>query len=761
MVNRRQLLKISALGTASFAAPLAYSASNITMAYNTGNAIGSTSPKDLSDNARNLDHLVNGSDPSYLDRKGVPRKSWKGMEGEHNADQTRRKSEFDNDQDNRAAQFNTFMDASGYEPPIPYDPGILLDRTTKTVSYLGNEYRAKGSFIPFTTTNWATDEAKLKLIGDDLLRQALANPTDPSKGARLVAGTIRVVNVKDLGAVGNGVTDDTDAIQAALDSIVNTPLTTQQRSGGATLFFPEGVYLISKPLVVKSVNTILAGAGAGATIIQATPGTFSADAGPDLHGKWMIIWDAAYVLSGDDLYNCHVFDLSLDFNNRTDVKGIWIGGGRNSSSIERVQFVRFYTHLVELGKSSRDFHSITQGFLVSNCLAIWDGNAGQHTADRDGILFVISGGNENTFFCVTAVSGAGETSTGTGFIVGSGSYNCGGNRFIACTASNFKASHITVSNVSGFVVGETITTGDGYKGIVSSVVGSTLRVITPIDGTSKYVPRASDSIGGGTSGVTTTITSAVFGKAWHLANSWSTVIESVADIESSVCGVFMDNSDATKCTQNVVRGGRFYSWTASCFVAFGRSQLNRCEADVYLSSVSVLPGAKYATTQFYTVGSLNASLIKFVSTDPTNSAIEYLAAGGINVRNSANTAIYAGKNGTGGVRVDNFRTDLFDANQVRLLDREGNVRIATENSGNGKVTANDGSGTPRVTVAYDGTVTVNSAPGKNVVIQQNGVSKIVVDDAGRIRMLGLTTAVPGAPEAVYKLADGTMKVTPP
>jgi len=94
MVNRRQLLKLSALGTASFAAPLAYSASKITMAYNTGNAIASTSPEDLSDNARNLDYLVNGENASYPDRKGVPRKSWKGMEGEFNADQSDRAEEY-------------------------------------------------------------------------------------------------------------------------------------------------------------------------------------------------------------------------------------------------------------------------------------------------------------------------------------------------------------------------------------------------------------------------------------------------------------------------------------------------------------------------------------------------------------------------------------------------------------------------------------------------------------------------------------------
>ena len=108
MVNRRQLLKLSALGTASFAAPLAAE---------------------------------------------------------------------------REVQFNAFMDASGYEEAIPYAPGILLDRTTKTVRYDGDEYRVKSQFLPLTTTNWATDSAKLKLIGDDSLRQDIANTTDTSKGA--------------------------------------------------------------------------------------------------------------------------------------------------------------------------------------------------------------------------------------------------------------------------------------------------------------------------------------------------------------------------------------------------------------------------------------------------------------------------------------------------------------------------------------------------------------------------------------------------
>ena len=47
-----------------------------------------------------------------------------------------------------------------------------------------------------------------------------------------------VVNVKDFGAVGDGVTDDTEAIQAALSA------------ASKAVFFPAGTYITTKTLVV-------------------------------------------------------------------------------------------------------------------------------------------------------------------------------------------------------------------------------------------------------------------------------------------------------------------------------------------------------------------------------------------------------------------------------------------------------------------------------------------------------------------------------
>lgn len=48
--------------------------------FNTGNPLGSNSPKDLYDNAENLDNGINGTALTWQDRRGVTRKSWNGIE---------------------------------------------------------------------------------------------------------------------------------------------------------------------------------------------------------------------------------------------------------------------------------------------------------------------------------------------------------------------------------------------------------------------------------------------------------------------------------------------------------------------------------------------------------------------------------------------------------------------------------------------------------------------------------------------------------
>lgn len=50
--------------------------------YNTGNPLGSTDPRDLYDNAENLDAGINGTADTWRDRFGRDRKSWDGIESD-------------------------------------------------------------------------------------------------------------------------------------------------------------------------------------------------------------------------------------------------------------------------------------------------------------------------------------------------------------------------------------------------------------------------------------------------------------------------------------------------------------------------------------------------------------------------------------------------------------------------------------------------------------------------------------------------------
>ena len=75
------------------------------------------------------------------------------------------------------------------------------------------------------------------------------------------------VNVKDHGAVGDGVTDDSAAFQAAIDDLSGT-------NGGGTLFVPDGVYMVANVQLKQGITVLgssstqygFTGAGYGAVL---------------------------------------------------------------------------------------------------------------------------------------------------------------------------------------------------------------------------------------------------------------------------------------------------------------------------------------------------------------------------------------------------------------------------------------------------------------------------------------------------------------
>lgn len=131
--------------------------------YNTGNPLGSTAVKDIYDNAESLDYRLNGPLFSYLDRLGVPRKSWAGI----------------------IEDFQQFLLNSGYEFIGDYDSGPLNITARNQIFVKDGEFwRASASLaLPYTTIeNWATDQDKFVSVGDAVLRQDLSTGT----GATLI-----------------------------------------------------------------------------------------------------------------------------------------------------------------------------------------------------------------------------------------------------------------------------------------------------------------------------------------------------------------------------------------------------------------------------------------------------------------------------------------------------------------------------------------------------------------------------------------------
>ncbi|WP_349569065.1 M10 family metallopeptidase C-terminal domain-containing protein [Azotobacter salinestris] len=171
-------------------------------------------------------------------------------------------------------------------------------------------------------------------------------------------------NVKEYGAKGDGNTDDTDAIQAAIDAA--------SRAGGGTVYLPAGEYRVSGgneasdgALMIKS-NVYMAGAGMGQTVIKLVDG-----------------WDQKLTgiirsANGEQTHDYGISDLTIDGNqdNTSDeVDGFYTGyipeedGADYNVMVERVE-------IREVSRYAFDPHEQTINLTIRDSVAHDNGKDG-------------------------------------------------------------------------------------------------------------------------------------------------------------------------------------------------------------------------------------------------------------------------------------------------------------------------------------------------------------------------------------------------
>ncbi|NIF85242.1 hypothetical protein F3J24_17155 [Comamonas sp. Tr-654] len=203
--------------------------------YSTGNPIGSMAPKDLFDNAENLDHLVNSqSAETWVDRLGKARKTWHGVlkqaqldiglavsEATAEAEGYRDESKDARDDAIAAASasgdFIFVKDLEEMQSKLPQP-----DEKVFEVAADADHDHARTRYV-------VIDGAPVFVVNLDRLRQDLATPLGSGRvgfqlpGVGSVPRTVQdkladmPVDARDCGAVCDGVADDTIPLLKAVE----------------------------------------------------------------------------------------------------------------------------------------------------------------------------------------------------------------------------------------------------------------------------------------------------------------------------------------------------------------------------------------------------------------------------------------------------------------------------------------------------------------------------------------------------------------
>lgn len=245
------------------------------------------------------------------------------------------------------------------------------------------------------------------------------------------------INVTDYGATGDGVTDDTAAIQAALDS------------GSPTVYFPQGTYIITSALYPKSNTTIK------------MDGWIKASSSISISDNFEGAFSLSALLGGSAVTNVTFINPKIDCNNVPAGLGINV---RDEAT--NVQIIGAHIKNCANAPTASGGYGGGRGILV-------EAGTGNVTIPRNVVVtnFII----ENCFNAI-AIQGAASYPNKNVVFDGGVVFNC--ERLLSVFGNAATYPHPAtdlmwvVSNVSGFNCGKSTTYPLSPAGIISMNRGS-------------------------------------------------------------------------------------------------------------------------------------------------------------------------------------------------------------------------------------------------------------------------------------------------
>lgn len=187
-----------------------------------------------------------------------------------------------------------------------------------------------------------------------------------------------IINVFDFGATGDGVTDDTAAIQAAINYAEASATPPSAAPGVVEIYFPFGFYLISDDLVVtKSLS--FSGEGhseysTGARIVQETAATNHFTVQP-ISAGCSVSWDnLTFIADGNGATNgaCISIEKTAATCNSVRIRGCTFGTPQSLNiKIQSSNDIMIYDNLFDVSSQNNiQLGTSTAGDVVSDCAII-------------------------------------------------------------------------------------------------------------------------------------------------------------------------------------------------------------------------------------------------------------------------------------------------------------------------------------------------------------------------------------------------------